>query len=222
MPGFYEVSNNVFVACTGAQPVESNAALSIPYPYDLDDPNQIPSIVAAGAGVGKLAFAAMKRLQGRRVVLTGASRGIGFETAKLFSAEGAEVIGVARIGADCCEELERTLPGFQKLAGNITDPAPRRAWRRREGALGRASISLINNAAIQEWNKGFREEPVEALERTGRRTCSLRTTSRARPPAPLARRQGVSSHQREPGRREARRHQERRDDARVSPHHVLR
>jgi pectate lyase len=55
MPGFYEVSNNVFVACTGAQPVESNAALSIPYPYALDDPNQIPSIVVAGAGVGKLA-----------------------------------------------------------------------------------------------------------------------------------------------------------------------
>jgi pectate lyase len=55
MPGFYEVSNNVFVACTGAQPTESNATLAIPYPYTLDDPSQIPSIVVAGAGVGKLA-----------------------------------------------------------------------------------------------------------------------------------------------------------------------
>jgi pectate lyase len=55
MPGFYEVSNNVFLACSGAQPVESNATLAIPYPYALDDPNQIPSIVVAGAGVGKLA-----------------------------------------------------------------------------------------------------------------------------------------------------------------------
>ena len=106
----------------------------------------------------------MKRLQGRRVVLTGASRGIGFETAKLFSAEGAEVIGVAR-NESKLSELERALPGFQKLAGDITDPSlggrVAQAVKARWGALD----LLINNAAIQEWNKGFREEPVDALER---------------------------------------------------------
>ena len=38
----------------------------------------------------------MPKLTGRRIVLTGASRGVGYETVKLFSVEGAEIIGVAR------------------------------------------------------------------------------------------------------------------------------
>lgn len=97
-------------------------------------------------------------------MLTGASKGVGFETAKLFSAEGAEIIGIARTEQKLTE-LERTLPGFQKLVGDITDPSlgarVALAVKARWGALD----LLINNAAIQEWNKGFREEPVEALER---------------------------------------------------------
>ena len=36
------------------------------------------------------------KLTGRRIVLTGVSRGVGLATARLFLAEGAEVIGVAR------------------------------------------------------------------------------------------------------------------------------
>src|ERR1041384_6817268 len=63
---------------------------------------------------------AMKRLSGRRVVLTGASRGIGLETVKLFSAEGAEILGVARDGQQLAS-LAREVAGFQGLAGDITD-----------------------------------------------------------------------------------------------------
>jgi short-subunit dehydrogenase len=38
-------------------------------------------------------------LSGRRIVLTGVSRGVGFETARLLLAEGAELVGVARDAA---------------------------------------------------------------------------------------------------------------------------
>jgi len=106
----------------------------------------------------------MKRLSGRRIVLTGASRGIGLETVKLFSAEGAELIGIARDGAKLAS-LERETPGFKALSGDITD--------RGLGARVAAAVSerwgaldlLINNAAIQEYNAGFHAEPLDALER---------------------------------------------------------
>jgi NAD(P)-dependent dehydrogenase (short-subunit alcohol dehydrogenase family) len=106
----------------------------------------------------------MGRLQGRRVVLSGASRGVGFETVKLFSQEGAEIIGVARDAARLAA-LSRTFPGFRALAGDITDRGlgarVADAVRERWGALD----LLLNNAAIQEYNAGFHAEPLDTLER---------------------------------------------------------
>ena len=106
----------------------------------------------------------MGRLQGRRVVLTGASRGVGLETVKLFCQEGAEIIGVARDAARL-EALSRTFPGFRALPGDISERglAARVAEtvRERWGGLD----LLLNNAAIQEYNAGFHAEPLDALER---------------------------------------------------------
>jgi NAD(P)-dependent dehydrogenase (short-subunit alcohol dehydrogenase family) len=106
----------------------------------------------------------MGRLQGRRVVLTGASRGVGVETVKLFSQEGAEIIGVAR-DATRLEALSRSFPGFRALPGDITDRSlgarVAEAVRERWGALD----LLLNNAAIQEYNAGFHAEPLDTLER---------------------------------------------------------
>lgn len=52
--GTWEVSNNLFDACSGAQPTTSTGSLTVPYAYELDDPANVPSAVTAGAGVGKL------------------------------------------------------------------------------------------------------------------------------------------------------------------------
>jgi len=105
----------------------------------------------------------MKELVGRRVVLTGASRGIGREAVELFSAEGAEIIGVARDSAKL-QELATRFPNFHPLVGDITDrelgARVASAVKQRWGALD----VLINNAAIQNYNAGFHDEPLGTLE----------------------------------------------------------
>ena len=106
----------------------------------------------------------MGRLQGRRIVLTGASRGVGRETVALFCREGAELIGVARNG-ERLATLAHEHPGFQAITADITDRGLgarlAQAVKERWGALD----LLINNAAIQEYNAGFHAEPLDALER---------------------------------------------------------
>jgi NAD(P)-dependent dehydrogenase (short-subunit alcohol dehydrogenase family) len=105
----------------------------------------------------------MKQLVGRRIVLTGASRGIGREAVELFSAEGAEIIGVARDEAKL-QELAARFPNFFPLVGDITD---RGLGARVAGAVqerwGVCDV-LINNAAIQNYNAGFHDEPLDTLE----------------------------------------------------------
>jgi len=106
----------------------------------------------------------MGRLNGRRIVLTGASRGVGRETVELFCREGAEIIGVAR-DRQKLEALAAEHPPFHALVGDITDRSLGQhvasAVKSRWGKLD----LLINNAAIQEYNAGFHAEPLEALER---------------------------------------------------------
>ena len=105
----------------------------------------------------------MKQLAGRRIVLTGASRGIGREAVELFSAEGAEIIGIARDEAKLGALAER-FPNFLPLVGDITD--------RGLGARVKSAVQqrwgtfdvLINNAAIQNFNAGFHDEPLDTLE----------------------------------------------------------
>jgi NAD(P)-dependent dehydrogenase (short-subunit alcohol dehydrogenase family) len=106
----------------------------------------------------------MQRLKGRRIVLTGASRGIGREAVELFCGEGAEIIGIARDAAKL-ERIQGKFSGFVGLPGDIADKAlaarVARAVSERWGALD----LLINNAAVQHWNEGFQAEPLEELER---------------------------------------------------------
>jgi pectate lyase len=53
-PGTWDVSDNIFDACTGSQPTTSNGSLVLPYQYSVDAPADVPALVMAGAGVGRL------------------------------------------------------------------------------------------------------------------------------------------------------------------------
>ena len=52
--GSWDVSNNIFDQCTGAQPNESTGSLSVPYDYAPDAPEDLTSLVTTGAGGGRL------------------------------------------------------------------------------------------------------------------------------------------------------------------------
>jgi NAD(P)-dependent dehydrogenase (short-subunit alcohol dehydrogenase family) len=112
------------------------------------------------------------QLRGRRIFLTGLTRGIGLATARLFLDEGAEVIGVARDEARLGRLRAQLGAGaggdrFQTLALDITaaDAAPRAAERvaARWGALD----VLWNNAGVLlSEAPSFAEEPPGTVEST--------------------------------------------------------
>jgi pectate lyase len=52
-PGTWDVADNVFDACSGAQPTTSTGTLVVPYVYSPDPVADVPALVAAAAGVGK-------------------------------------------------------------------------------------------------------------------------------------------------------------------------
>ncbi len=94
----------------------------------------------------------MSALAGRRIVITGISRGVGFETAKLFLKEGAEIVGVARDEARLERAKKELDPGDGRLSVLALDLTTREASGRiaahvkeRFGALD----VLFNNAAVQ-------------------------------------------------------------------------
>jgi NAD(P)-dependent dehydrogenase (short-subunit alcohol dehydrogenase family) len=94
----------------------------------------------------------MGALDGLRVVLTGVSRGVGYETARLFLAEGAEILGVARDAARL-ERVKRELcpEGAQLsfVAAELTDrDAPQRIAAAASERWAAIDV-LFNNAAVQ-------------------------------------------------------------------------
>ncbi len=111
------------------------------------------------------------KLEGRRIVITGTSRGVGLETAKVFLREGACVLGVAREAgrlADASAMLA-TLGDFASLQADLSDPGAAAkiaaAVADRWGALD----VLFNNAAILVKTgepPTFEGEPAGALETT--------------------------------------------------------
>jgi NAD(P)-dependent dehydrogenase (short-subunit alcohol dehydrogenase family) len=125
-----------------------------------------------GAGATKSLGTSMKgRLEGRRIVLTGASRGVGFETAKRFLGEGASIIGIARDAARLSKASEslRPLGDFSAVPADLCDPGAAglvaRTVRERWGALD----VLFNNAAVLIKGgepRSFEDEPGLALERS--------------------------------------------------------
>lgn len=110
-------------------------------------------------------------LDGRRIVLTGVSRGVGLETARLFLAEGAELVGVARDEARLERARKELDPSGRRLTvvcADVTDrAAPERvldAVKRRWDALD----VLFNNAGVQLDGavQGISEGEEAVLERS--------------------------------------------------------
>lgn len=83
------------------------------------------------------------RIRTRSVVVTGASSGIGRETALAFARRGARVCAVAR-SADLLEELAASEPGITPLVADLTDDADR---ARVIDVVGEVDV-LVNNAGI--------------------------------------------------------------------------
>ena len=96
----------------------------------------------------------MGRLEGKAALITGSSSGIGYETAKLFAAEGALVMVMGR-NAERCEAVVKEIrekggKAEYTLCDLYAEDAPEVLLKRMKEVFGGIDI-LVNNAA---WWKG--------------------------------------------------------------------
>jgi NAD(P)-dependent dehydrogenase (short-subunit alcohol dehydrogenase family) len=99
----------------------------------------------------------MARLQGKVCVITGAAAGIGAETARRFSEEGATVVGV---------DLQAGAAGDLAIEADVSDEEQvREMYRRTREHFGRIDV-LFNNAGINPTDDGsVLETSVESFQR---------------------------------------------------------
>ncbi|MEL7500243.1 MAG: SDR family NAD(P)-dependent oxidoreductase [Planctomycetota bacterium] len=89
-----------------------------------------------------------RSIQGKRVIITGASSGIGWHLAIQLAEQGATILATARREDRLCELRETIGDQCITVCGDITDPATRQQIvSTAESQLGGADI-LINNAGI--------------------------------------------------------------------------
>jgi NAD(P)-dependent dehydrogenase (short-subunit alcohol dehydrogenase family) len=87
------------------------------------------------------------RLDGRVVIVTGASRGIGAAVARISAGLGAHVVGVARSEDAVRSVLADLLTESRAVVGDVSDPAIAEQAVEAAGELGRL-WALVNNAGI--------------------------------------------------------------------------
>ena len=92
------------------------------------------------------------KLEGRRVIVTGGSRGIGYRICELFISEGARVLAVSRSPAKL-EGAKEQLPALSTLTADVSDPSDVErivAWAEEEWG---AFDILVNNAGVLDTNE---------------------------------------------------------------------
>lgn len=107
-------------------------------------------------------------MKGKRAVVTGGSRGIGLEIARLLLDQGANVLAVSRSDAHL-EEARRALPSLETLQADVAVPQDvDRLARWVETHWGRLDI-LVNNAGVfLDGDTDLVAQPDEAFEETMR------------------------------------------------------
>jgi NAD(P)-dependent dehydrogenase (short-subunit alcohol dehydrogenase family) len=111
-----------------------------------------------------------RKLEGKRVVITGVSRGVGLAITKKFLEEGARVVGVAKDAgrlATIATELGRYEGRFWPICADVTEPcATAKIVEAVRAHLGALDI-LVNNAAVMlAHDGGFEKEGPDILGKT--------------------------------------------------------
>ena len=112
------------------------------------------------------------RLLGKRVLVTGSSRGIGAEIAKLFASEGATVVVNYRTSRAEAESVVRSITGRKgkafAIGADVSDPASVASmFSGVMERLGGLDI-LVNNAGLSDssiWNAKVQEITLEMWRR---------------------------------------------------------
>lgn len=110
-------------------------------------------------------------IEGRRILLTGASRGIGLAAARLLVEQGAVVLGVARDGerlAGVQAELGAVSGGrFSSVAVDLGAPEAAELIRAKiESTWGAVDVVIHNAGVMLHHEGGIMEEPEGVLEQT--------------------------------------------------------
>jgi NAD(P)-dependent dehydrogenase (short-subunit alcohol dehydrogenase family) len=107
----------------------------------------------------------MNNFKGKRIVITGATRGVGFEATKLFLTAGAEVFGTGRNQLrldNAAAELQK-LGRFVPFLADLDDPTAPAAIAEAVAATWPALDILANNAAVQTYKSDWYAEGLELL-----------------------------------------------------------
>lgn len=107
----------------------------------------------------------MTNFKGKRILITGASRGVGFEASKLFLKAGAHVIGTGRdeTRLKATTQTLKQLGDFTPLLADFDDAKAPAAVAQAVQSQWDSLDMLLNNAAVQTYKQDWMEEGLQLL-----------------------------------------------------------